>query len=85
MQKLASRAVQDVLQGKVVEVDAVKILANGEKVPYVEKIVPTYTNKLAAAAMVADRVEPIVRQSVNLNIDVDICPVDLSRYGRTLD
>lgn len=80
LQKLASKAVQDTLQGKVVEIDAVKILANGQKVPYTEKIVPSYTNKLAAAAMVADRTEPIVRQNMNMNVNVDIAPVDLSRY-----
>lgn len=80
LQKLASKAVQDTLQGKVVEIEAVKILANGDKVPYTEKIVPSYTNKLAAAAMVTDRTEPIVRQNMNLNVNVDIAPVDLSRY-----
>lgn len=80
MQKLAARAVQDTLSGKVVEIEAVKILGNGQKVPYIEKIVPSYTNKLAAAAMVADRTEPIIRQNVNLNINTEVAPVDLSKY-----
>lgn len=45
-----------------------------------KEIFPSHTNRLAAAAMVADRVEPVVRQSLNLNLNADIAPVDLDRY-----
>lgn len=82
MQRLARDAVKDALQGKEMRYDAVKILGNGAKVPYEEVIVPSYTNKLAAAAMVQDRVDPVVRRSENINVNVDCCPVDLSRYRR---
>lgn len=80
LQKLATNAVKDTLQGKEVRYDAVKILANGQKVPYQEVVVPSYTNKLAAAAMVHDRVDPVVRQNMNLNVNAEISPVDLTKY-----
>lgn len=80
MQKLARNAVRDALEGKAVKYDAEKILSNGKRVQYQEVVAPTYTNKLAAAAMVHDRVDPIVRRSENLNINAEMAPVDLSRY-----
>jgi hypothetical protein len=40
--------------------------------------VPSWTNKIAAASMVYDRCEPVVRQSVQINIDVD--PINLDAY-----
>jgi hypothetical protein len=36
---------------------------------------------LAAAQMVYDRVQPAIRQNVNLNINADISPVDLGKYA----
>jgi hypothetical protein len=80
MVKLAHNALRDTLKGKEYGYDAVKILGNGEKIPYTEKIIPSYTNKLAAASMVFDRVEPIINRNVNLNINAEVDPVDLSEF-----
>jgi len=68
MVKKAFSAVQETLDMKPI------LTADGKE------IFPSHTNRLAAAAMVADRVEPMVRQNVNLNINADISPVDLDRY-----
>ena len=43
-----------------------------------EMLYPSHTNRLAAAAMVKDREEPIVRHSVN--IETKILKVDVSSY-----
>jgi hypothetical protein len=51
---------------------------NGNEIK--ELIYPSHTNRIAAAAMVADRTEPIVRQNVNVNLNADVAPVDLERY-----
>lgn len=80
MLKLACKAVKDTLQGKEYGYEAVKIFSNGTKVPYVEKIVPNYTNKLAAATMIYDRAEPIIHRNENRNINTDISVVDLEKY-----
>lgn len=80
MQKLANQAIKDTLEGKEARYDAVKVFSNGAKVPYQEVIVPSYTNKLAAAAMIYDRIDPLVRRSENLNVNVDCSPVDLAKY-----
>jgi hypothetical protein len=40
---------------------------------------------LAAAQMVYDRVQPAIRQNVNLNINADISPVDLGKYASRKD
>ena len=45
-----------------------------------ESIVPTTTNRLAAAQMVMDRVDPVIRQNMNLNLNATVDPVDLSTY-----
>lgn len=64
MVKSASQVVKNVLDGK----------------PWgsVDKIKDS--TALTAAQMVFDRVEPAVKQSMNLNINADISPVDLSAY-----
>ena len=80
MQKLANQAIKDTLEGKEARYDAVKVFSNGAKVPYQEVIAPSYTNKLAAAAMIYDRIDPLVRRSENLNVNVDCSPVDLAKY-----
>jgi hypothetical protein len=61
--KLAHNAIKDCLNNRPI---------NGE-------IYPTHTNKLAAATMVYDRIEPVVRQ--NLNINIDVHPVDLTAWS----
>lgn len=35
---------------------------------------------LTAVKMIADRVDPVVNQNMNINANVDISPVDLSSY-----
>ena len=78
--KLAHRAVLDCLAGETSEIKSQKIDRNGQVVEITETIAPTVTNKLAAAAMVYDRYEPVVRQNLNVNVNQDVHPVDLSRY-----
>lgn len=39
---------------------------------------------LAAATYAWDRYEPTIKQSVNLNINTDLSPVDLSRYRNAI-
>jgi hypothetical protein len=82
MQKLAQQAVKDVLEGKVVEYASEKAIAGIGVVEFTERVAPTYTNKLAAAAMVYERTEPVLRQNVNVNLNVDVDPFDLSKYRR---
>jgi len=41
-------------------------------------ITPTYAQALEAAKMVLDRADPVINRNLNVNINVD--PVDLSRY-----
>ena len=62
--KAAQKAIDQILAGKVVG-DA--------------KTVNT-SDILAAVKMVADRVDPIVNQSLNINVNAEISPVDLSAY-----
>jgi hypothetical protein len=81
MVKLAHSVVQDVLRGKADSVTTQKLGKNGQVVDIIEQIAPTHTNKLAAAAMVFDRAEPVVRQNVNLNGDLkDFMPVNLDDF-----
>ena len=68
MVKLAHNAIQDTL--KMAEV--VDSTGNVS--------IPSHTNRLAAANMVMDRAQPVVRQNLNLNIKADIDPVDLTNY-----
>jgi hypothetical protein len=76
IQKLAHNAITDCLS------DAPIIQKRKDKQgnEIVEEIPPTWTNKIAAASMVYDRVEPAIRQNANLNLNVDVHPVDLSLY-----
>lgn len=80
MVKLANQAIKDALQMKPITYEAAKVCAGIGVVDYTETIMPTITNRLAAASMVMDRDQPVVRQNVNLNANVDISPVDLSKY-----
>jgi hypothetical protein len=41
---------------------------------------PSHTNRLAAAEAVMDRIDPIVKQSMNLNINKTFIEVDLGKY-----
>lgn len=57
---------------------ATKNLLQGKGVGTCDKVKDSTI--LDAAKMVYDRVEPAVKQSMNLNINSDISPVDLSKY-----
>lgn len=46
----------------------------------VNGVKPSATNRLAAAQMVLDRAEPIINKNLNINANLDISPVDLSKY-----
>jgi hypothetical protein len=76
MRKMAHNAIKDCLS------DAPIIQKRKDKQgnEIIEEIPPTWTNKIAAASMVYDRAEPVVRQNANLNVNVDVHPVDLSLY-----
>jgi hypothetical protein len=76
--KLAHQAVKDALTNKPIEFTTQKVTKDGEVVELTETIMPSYTNKLAAASMVYDRYEPSIKVQANINIDVD--PIDLGSY-----
>lgn len=64
MVKMAHQAIKETLAMKPVDIGDGK------------QMFPSHTNRLAAAAMVADRAEPIVRANLNINADVE-APIDL--------
>ena len=80
MQRMAASVVKDVLKGSTRSFETEKVI-NGQKVNVTETLAPSYTNQLAAAAMVYDRLEPIVRQNLNINANLkDFMPVNLDDY-----
>lgn len=82
MQRLAARAVKNTLKGKPIECERTIVdRKTGQVIDYTEKQYPSHTNMLAAASMVQDRVDPIVRQNVNLNGNLaDFLPFELDKY-----
>lgn len=74
--KSAYEAIRETLKMKPINVETTK--PDGETV--IETIVPTITNRLVAAKMVMDRVEPAVKRNVSLSINADFSPVDLEKY-----
>lgn len=82
MQKLARDAVKDVLKGKEVTYTVSKAIPGIGVVDMEEKMIPSYSNKLAAAAMVVDRVDPAVKRvdSVQVSVSLDYLPFDLGQY-----
>ena len=82
MQRLAGRVVKNALKGKPVECTRTSIdKQTGQPIEYIEKMYPSHTNMLAAASMVQDRVDPIVRQNINLNGNLaDYLPFELDKY-----
>ena len=81
MAKLAHQVVKDALMGVGAAVHQQAFdKKTGKVVDFTETIAPTFTNRLVAAAMVVDRVDPLVRRSENLNVNVDCSPVDLEKY-----
>ena len=75
MQKLAHSAITDCLTDQPIK--QVKRDKQGNEI--IEEIPPTWTNKIAAASMVYDRVEPVIHKAESVSHHV-IHPVDLSKY-----
>lgn len=80
MVKLAHNAIKDCLTDQPIKQTIKKKDKDGNETEIIEEIPPTWTNKVAAASMVYDRVEPAIRQNANLNLNVDVHPVDLQSY-----
>lgn len=60
--------------------NVVKNILKGEAWGCIDKIKDS--SALMAASMVYDRFDPAVKQTANLNMNVDISPVDLDRWKR---
>lgn len=82
MQRLASRVVKNTLKGKPIVCERTTIdRKTGQVIDYTDNQYPSHTNMLAAASMVQDRVDPIVRQNINLNGNLaDFLPFELDKY-----
>jgi hypothetical protein len=76
-----SKQVKRILKARAREEAHRKVSRSGEVIEYIDNVYPTDTNILAACAMVADRIEPIIHQTANLNVNVECSPVDLGRWG----
>jgi len=76
--KSAHNQIARILAAETREIEQQKVTKDGQVIDYTETIAPSDTNILAAAALVYDRYEPVVRQSVQINIDVD--PINLDAY-----
>lgn len=74
--KLANTQLKRILKGKPREVTQEKVTRDGQKVNYIEKIIPTDSNILAAASLVYDRYEPVQRSTEDLGQQVTF--IDLS-------
>lgn len=73
--KKAHKAVLDTLEMK-----PIKRTKKVKGVIVEEEILPTHTNRLQAAQLVLDRVEPVVQRHENVNVNLDFSPIDLSQY-----
>lgn len=92
--KLASKVYVETMKMKPVETDEVKACPECKDHPTDKLTCPTckqtgivktllypsHTNRLAAATAVMDRVDPVVKQNLNLNLHSTVDPVDLSQY-----
>lgn len=74
--KLAHHAIKDCLTDQ--PIISTKRDRDGNEIS--EAISPTWTNKIACASMVYDRIEPVRTISTNLNLSVECSPVDLDRW-----
>ena len=83
IQQLAHQVVKNVLRAKPIKATRTTVnKATGLSEEYTERIYPTHTNQLAAASMVMDRVDPVVRQNLNLNANLaDVLPFSLDELG----
>lgn len=60
--------------------NALKHIINGQTFGELEQIKDSTV--LAAVSMVYDRHEPVIRQQMNMNVNVDLSPVDLGKYRK---
>jgi hypothetical protein len=80
MVKDARNVLRNAMRFKAVEIEQEAVNRKGEVVQYTERIIPSYTNALAAASMVLDRDQPVVHKSVSMTGNVSISPVDFLDY-----
>ncbi len=79
MVKLANNQVKRILKAEAREVEQQKVTKDGQVIDYIEKIVPSDTNILAASMMVYDRIEPI--KSVEIGDNQGVQFIDLTTYN----
>ena len=79
--KNARSQIKRILEGEVRELPQQTVNKNGEVVHYTQTVAPSDTNILAAVSMVYDRYEPAIKQTANLNLNIDCNPVDLSQWS----
>ena len=90
MRRLSARVVENALRGKPLKttrplIDKATGLPlrddQGQPIEIIEKQYPSHTNMLGAASMVQDRVDPVVRQNLNVNVNLaDFLPFELDKY-----
>ena len=93
--KLAQKAVKDTLQMKAIKTGSqvlcpeCKGRAREETVCPLcsdvglvnEAVTPTTTNRLAAAQMVMDRADPVIKKNLNINASLNFTDVSLKAFG----
>lgn len=79
--KSANSQIKRILSGETREITQQRATKDGKVVEFTEVIAPSDTNILAAASMVYDRYEPVVKQTLNVNVECD--PVNLEAFRNT--
>ena len=74
--KSAHNQIKRILSGEAREIEQQKVTKDGQVVNYTEVIAPSDTNILAAASLVYDRYEPVVKQAATINIDISAINLD---------
>jgi len=77
--KAAKNQVERILSGETREIEQQKVTKDGQVVDYIETIAPSDTNILAAAALVYDRYEPVIKQGLQINVDISAINLDSYR------
>jgi hypothetical protein len=80
IQKLADDQITRILKGESREITQRKVTKDGKVIEYQEVIPCTDTNITSVLGYVLERTQPAIRQNQNLNVNVDVHPVDLSLY-----
>lgn len=83
MVKLAHKAIEDTLILKPLEIEKTSIdKETGKPIPYTEKVYPSHSNRLQAAADVYDRYEPKITKVESRNSNVNL-QIDYSEFLRS--